>query len=318
MNLRAFEILTAVAEMGGMTAAAEHLGLTQSAVSQAMRGLEEDLGIGLFDRSVRPPALTLAGSTVVAQVRDITERVHDLQQSARFHADDQLSLLRIGMLDSFAGTVGPSVVDKLRHMVKQWMVFSGPAYCSVSALVDRKVDFIITSQQIEPQPDIMTVPLFTEPYFLLLPSSYRKRNVGLKQLADEMEFIRYASNLHISGPIERYLQGEGVSPPRRYQFDSVAAAMAMVAAGFGWTILFPLGLLRPGTISARNAIQGVQCRPLPKRGFGRTITLAARNLDANKAIAQRIANATIEIFKTSFLPTLKSAIPAIMKEFKIG
>jgi DNA-binding transcriptional LysR family regulator len=161
MNLRAFEILSAVAELGGMTAAAEHLGLTQSAVSQAMRGLEQELGIDLFDRSVRPPALTRAGSMVVTQVRDITERVHDLQQAVRFHANDQLTLLRIGMLDSFASTVGPSVVNKLHHMVKQWMVFSGPVYSSLSALIDRRVDFIITSQQIDPQPDIMAMPLFS-------------------------------------------------------------------------------------------------------------------------------------------------------------
>lgn len=318
MNLRAFEILSAVAEMGGMTAAADHLGLTQSAVSQAMRGLEQDLGIDLFDRTVRPPALTTAGLMVVTQVRDITERVRDLQQSVRFHADDQLTLLRIGMLDSFASTVGPSVVNKLHHMVKQWMVFSGPFYCSLNALVDRHVDFIITSQQIDPQPDFVTIPLFSEPYFLLLPESFSKRHVTLRQLAGEMDFIRYAANLHITGPIERYLQSEGVSPPRRYQFDSVAAAMAMVSAGLGWTIMFPLGLLRPGMITAKNGIQGVTCRPLPDPGFSRTLTLVGRNIESNRAIAQRIALAATETFQTSFLPTLKAAAPSIMKAFRFG
>ena len=61
VNLRLLEVFLCVIEEGTMTGAAERLGLSQAAVSQAITSLEQLLGVRLFDRSVRPPALTLVG-----------------------------------------------------------------------------------------------------------------------------------------------------------------------------------------------------------------------------------------------------------------
>src|SRR3546814_10973483 len=61
-DLRSLRVFVMVAEAGGMTSAARQLGLTQSSVSQIVGNLEEALGSALFDRSVRPLALTAARS----------------------------------------------------------------------------------------------------------------------------------------------------------------------------------------------------------------------------------------------------------------
>lgn len=65
--------LRAVAEEGSFTAAARRLGQGQPAVSQAMKRLEKQLGLRLFDRSGRIPRLTAKGEAVVAAA----ERLHD-------------------------------------------------------------------------------------------------------------------------------------------------------------------------------------------------------------------------------------------------
>ena len=61
ITIRSLEIFVAVATTGTMVAAAKQLQLTQPAVSQVVATLEASLGIQLFDRSVRPPALSDGG-----------------------------------------------------------------------------------------------------------------------------------------------------------------------------------------------------------------------------------------------------------------
>ena len=60
-DLRALEIFLTVCEAGSMAAAARTLSLTQPAVSQSIADLEARTGTALFDRSVRPLALTPPG-----------------------------------------------------------------------------------------------------------------------------------------------------------------------------------------------------------------------------------------------------------------
>ena len=60
-DLNSVEVFILTAELGGMTQSARHLGMTQSAVSQTISKLEQALGARLFDRTMRPVALTPAG-----------------------------------------------------------------------------------------------------------------------------------------------------------------------------------------------------------------------------------------------------------------
>ncbi len=71
MSIRQLKTLLAVADAGSFAAAAERLGLTQSAVSAQIRNLEADIGAVLFDRSRKPPTLSEAGRALLPQVRDI-------------------------------------------------------------------------------------------------------------------------------------------------------------------------------------------------------------------------------------------------------
>lgn len=65
--LKFLETFMVVAEARNMTVAAQSLGVSQSAVSQQLHQLEADLGGLLFDRSVRPIALTAAGTMLHAK-----------------------------------------------------------------------------------------------------------------------------------------------------------------------------------------------------------------------------------------------------------
>ena len=65
LNLRSLDIFVQIAETGGMSPAARRMKLTQSAVSQMIQSLERSLGVELFDRRVRPIALTPSGAVLL-------------------------------------------------------------------------------------------------------------------------------------------------------------------------------------------------------------------------------------------------------------
>ena len=98
-DLRALEIFLAVCETGSMAQAARHLELTQPAVSLAIAELERKTGANLFDRAVRPLALTLAGglmrqraSALLADARLIAPLLRDAKHG-------QVPIIRVGLVD---------------------------------------------------------------------------------------------------------------------------------------------------------------------------------------------------------------------------
>ena len=90
----------AVCDLGGMAVAARQLGITQPSVSQVIAELEARLGGTLFDRRVRPIALTQSGvvlrqraSMLLAEAREIGPMLHQVGRG-------KLPFLRVGIVDS--------------------------------------------------------------------------------------------------------------------------------------------------------------------------------------------------------------------------
>jgi DNA-binding transcriptional LysR family regulator len=82
LTLDQMRVLIAVAEEGSFSAAARRLGRVQSAVSQAMQTLEENLRLTLFDRSAKTPVLTEAGRVVLTDARQVVQRADALRAHA--------------------------------------------------------------------------------------------------------------------------------------------------------------------------------------------------------------------------------------------
>src|SRR5262245_15059721 len=82
LTLDQMRVLIAVAEAGSFSAAARRLGRVQSAVSQAVQTLEENLRLTLFDRSGKTPVLTEAGRTLLSDARQVVLRADSLRTHA--------------------------------------------------------------------------------------------------------------------------------------------------------------------------------------------------------------------------------------------
>ena len=98
-NLQAFR---AVAEVQNLRAASEVLHLTHSAVSQQIRGLEEQLGFALFERRGRRIVLNAAGEALLRSVEPALAQLDDGVQAAAAAASGSTQRLRVTTLPSFA------------------------------------------------------------------------------------------------------------------------------------------------------------------------------------------------------------------------
>jgi DNA-binding transcriptional LysR family regulator len=88
LTLDQMRVLIAVAETGSFSGAARRLGRVQSAVSQAVNTLESVLGVALFDRSGKKPALTEAGEAILKDARHLVEGARTLKSRAASIASD--------------------------------------------------------------------------------------------------------------------------------------------------------------------------------------------------------------------------------------
>ncbi|MER7222478.1 LysR family transcriptional regulator [Streptomyces rubradiris] len=111
MDSRYLRALVAVAEHGGISAAAQALGYAQSSVSAQLKRLEADLGIGVLVRAGTGAVLTEAGSRLLPYAREALELEERMRRAAR----GERTRLRVGAQESLAHAWMPEVLAALEY-----------------------------------------------------------------------------------------------------------------------------------------------------------------------------------------------------------
>ncbi|MCC6198302.1 MAG: LysR family transcriptional regulator [Burkholderiales bacterium] len=305
LDLKALKVFLTVADLASMTAAAKRLDLSQSAVSQAIRQLEEHVGAVLVDRERRPLALTAAGAALRERGAALVAEAESVYKSIREQAGSEAQLLRLGMVDSFAATIGPALLTTLLPSTVHLRVASGLSPGLGAALVARELDMIVTTDPPDGAGALERHRLLTEPFVLLMPRSLAQalRAPTLAALAAAAPLVRFNVESHIGVAIERYLHERDVVPPNRLQIDTADCLVAMVAEGIGWALVTPLCLLQ-----ARAASAACVAAPLPGPPLARDITLVARKGEYG-ALPQRMAATVTQLVDREWRPTLARIAP---------
>jgi DNA-binding transcriptional LysR family regulator len=273
LDVRSLRIFEAVATTGSLSLAATQIAITQSAVSQAIAQLELTLGTQVLDRAHRPLKLTAAGIALSRYARQIVEDMDRLISQVRDADLATRPAIRIGMIDSFAATVGPAIIKQLSGTASQVLLWSGLANSHAQALLNRQLDLIITSDPLEDMDGLVRRPLFTEPFLVVLPRARAQelRQADLTRLVQDHPLIRFSARSHFGAVVERFLRRSGYTPHQYLEIDSSDVVMAMVAADLGWTITTPLCLLQ-----GRAYLSSVTAIPLPGASLNRTIYQLSR------------------------------------------
>lgn len=305
LTTRSLEVFVSVARAGTMSAAAEQLGMTQPAVSQLINQMETALNVQLFDRSKRPLVVTLHGAALLEPARAIVSGVERFGQALQWGVDGHMPLLRIGMLNSFAETIGASVFTELRRNAAQLTIGSGFSATRMRAVADRELDFVITSDESPLVPGVTMTPILTEPFLIVAPESYRGDIRAIKPLSETLDLIRFGRDPFMHSRFDQTLRSWGISPTHHYHLDTHAAVLEMVASGVGWTILPPLAVYRALTRGDRFRVA-----PYPEQSMKRVMMVIAREGEGTH-IVRTIHAAATEALKNKVLPELRQLLPEI-------
>lgn len=293
---RAIEVFMAVAEMQQVTAAASALKMTQSAASQHLKNLETIFGISLFDRSVRPIALTYAGEMVKRHGYRLLNQIDDLKRDMHHLGTSSLPALRVGLLASIATTLTPGLYELISKEINvpELILSAGLATDHFAALNDRRLDIAITSERLAEGPGYTFTPILDEPFFLILPQSYNGPIDDIKEISRRLSLARFGTTTPVGRRTDQHLQRCRLDLPRAIEADRTAMVMAGVITGECFAILSPT-LLIDGIAEGMR----LQIRPLPFAPFKRTIQLVNRRDDLG-SIPQRIAVECQKVLKNAF------------------
>jgi DNA-binding transcriptional LysR family regulator len=243
VSLRSLRILTAIAGKGTFAAAADQLGLTQSAVSLQVKKLEDELGVQLFERGGRSPRLNMNGRYVVDRASEIL-LIYDEIKGRLSPLDGVQGLLTLGAVPTVITGSLPPALQRLRSRYPEMHVklVSGLSTELVRKVEEGDLDAALTTEPpYAVPPQYEWIPYDEEPFFVVAPLGAGIKDVRL--LFKRFPFVRFDKMAWAGAMVDRELMLHGIRPREVMEFDSLEAALALVEAGLGIAVV-PLGKSR--------------------------------------------------------------------------
>jgi LysR family transcriptional regulator, regulator for metE and metH len=229
-------IVREVERRGSLTAAARQLSLTQSALSHAMKKLEQSLGAAVWLREGRTLRLTQAGHHLLEVANRVLPQLEQAEQALSGYARGTRGLLRIGMECHPCYQWLLKVVARYMPRwpqvdmdVKQKFRFGG-----MEALGDFEIDLVVTPDP-EQRPGLHFVPVFDYEQVLVVARDHHLAglaHVEPAQLAAEV-LITYPVDTGRLDIYNLFLTPAGVTPAAHKVLESTDLILQMVAAGRG-------------------------------------------------------------------------------------
>ncbi|MEU1535020.1 LysR family transcriptional regulator [Streptomyces fagopyri] len=250
MDLRQMEVVVAVAEEGGFTAAAQRLHVVQSAVSSTVRTLERELGTPLFDRTTHRVSLTPAGEAFVPAAR-ATLRAAEQARSAVDVVEGRLrGRVTVGTMQGvWADLHLPLAALRAEHPEVSVRLRQAAVTDIRQALREGTVDLAVVALDRQQQRGLVTRLLSREEMVLVsaperaLAGSGADGTVTLAEAA-RMPLVDFTPGWAIRLSVDRAFRAAAVEREPTFEVNDIVAASELVRNDLGVCVM-------PGSIAAR-------------------------------------------------------------------
>ncbi len=233
-GIRDAEIVREVVRRGGFRAAAQSLGIAQSAVSARITLLEQRLGILIFDRQKRRVRLTPAGRRFVEQA----ERLIALRDGivAELSPESGLAgLIRIGVAETVVHSLLPTLLTRLHDAVPQVRFELSVETSPILAqrLRDDEIDVAVMMNQLVPG-DAVAYPLatFEMGWFAAPGLTLAEAPLGPAELARQ-PIVAFSKGTLPHKEVERIFSAPEIAAPLLHGSASLSTMLHLVRDGFG-------------------------------------------------------------------------------------
>ena len=311
VTLRGLEVFEALASTGSVAQAAELTGLSQPAVSQQLRNLENALDTSLIDHGKRPMRLTPAGHAYLGRAEIALSQLRQAQSELMVMDFAHLPELSIGLIDDFDNDLTPRLVTVPADSLTQCKFKLVTAYSHniLADLTEKRLHIAISASDGMMHDGILEYPLARDPFILVAPKGQVTGN-ALEDLQG-LPFLRYQKEQLIARQIEAHLAREQLQFAERFEVSSHLALMAMVALGIGWVITTPMGYMRAARFHDK-----VEAFPVPTTPFARTISLFA-SADWAGEVPQNIAATMRRLIRSQMIEPAIAHLPWMAGDMRL-
>jgi LysR family transcriptional regulator for metE and metH len=229
-------IIRTVDEVGSMTAAAEKLNLTQSALSHTMKKFEEQVGTPIWQRSGRRLVPTQTGQYLLAVANRLLPQLQHADLVVQHFAKGEKGRLRIGMechpcYQWLLSIVEPYLADwpAVDVDVKQRFQFGGMA-----ALFSQDIDVLVTPDPLE-KPGVTFIPVFAYEQVLVVSEQHplaKEPFISPQQLCSET-LLTYPVEKNRLDVYSQFLTPAYCQPARHKSIEDTDIMIQLVAANRG-------------------------------------------------------------------------------------
>ncbi len=295
-------VLRVLASRGTVTAAADALNYTPSAVSHQLRGLARDLGVTLLEQDGRGVRLTGSARILLERTDELFARWEEIRGELATADDEHIGSLRLCGFSTAAAALLPHAAAEVRaaypHCTVR-IIEADPEDCFHLLIADQAdLAVVVATESLPPSTDprFDQRSLLDDPLDLLVPADHDlagRASVLLSEAADEPWILDRPGKPHHQLVLTA-CAAAGFAPAVAHEAAEWDTGAALVSAGLGVALIPRLARLPGGYGIARVPLRG---DPTParrvltgvRRGSRRQPPIAAA-LDALQDVARRVAH----------------------------
>ena len=281
MTLTELRYAIALGETGFFRKAAEYCNVSQPTLSIAIKKLEDELGISLFERSRARVNTTPIGQRFIEQAQTVLRETANLSSLAELGKDPLGAMLSLGAIYTVGPYLFPRLVPKLQELAPAMPLFIEESYTATlrKKLRSGALDAIFIALPFE-EPDVVTRALYNEPFVVLLPAQHPlaiEKAISPASLAEHKVLLLGEGHcfrdqvLEACPGLEKAIKANYSKGQAMLEGGSLETIKHMVASGLGITVL---------PRSAAQVLQydetSLQVRPFTGIEPTRTVALAWR------------------------------------------
>ncbi len=263
MTLTELKYIVAVAREKHFGRAAEACFVSQPTLSVAIKKLEDELEVKLFERNANEVALTSLGEEIVRQAQSVLEQAASIKEIAKRGKDPLAGPLRLGVIYTIGPYLLPELVGNTIEQTPQMPLLLQENF-TVKLLEMLRTGEIDCAILAEPFPDtgLAMAPLYDEPFLAALPSSHplaQQTQISARELKSETMLLLGTGHcfrdhvLEVCPEFARFASdAEGIR--KTFEGSSLETIKHMVAAGMGVTLVPRLSV--PADALAAKARRG--------------------------------------------------------------
>jgi LysR family hydrogen peroxide-inducible transcriptional activator len=244
MTLTELRYIVAVARERHFGRAAEACFVSQPTLSVAVKKLEEELGVQLFERGPGEMTVTPAGQRIVEQAQRVLEEAARIREIAAAGRDPLAGALRLGAIYTIGPYLLPRLVPILRRAAPamQLLIQENFTHRLAEMLKSGEVDVILVALPFA-EPGIETKAVYDEPFLVAVPKGHpwqERKRISAEELTkesllllgeghcfrDQVLELCHVTKARERSPIARTMEGGSLETIRQ-----------MVAGGVGVTVL---------------------------------------------------------------------------------